>query len=100
VVRHVFALRLQGAKLEKKKSEADMSSSEVAAIQKFAAYERQRVRDDAAEAKQDYDAEIAKMRTVMNDFDEFVRSIEDRISGADRRRVIIRDVIDQFFVKM
>jgi hypothetical protein len=82
---------------EDRKEEVDRCMQELAEIDQFAPTAHQTLRDTATTVRQNYDNEIDKMRVALNDFDLFVRSINNRISNAEKRRAVIREVLDKFF---
>jgi hypothetical protein len=98
VVRHMFALRNQAVLLKIKKEEMDQSLMDLSERDQFSPEMHPALCTQADKAKEDYEREGEKMGVSLDALDRFVNSIEQRISEAEKRRVIVRKVLDRFFV--
>lgn len=97
VERIAFALQSQANILKVGHEEITRYETDVANINTFALSAREGLLEVTERVKDSYDAELDTMVILVRALDKFAKSIRERISKAERRRKIIRGVIDKFF---
>jgi hypothetical protein len=97
VIQIVFALKSQAKILEVGKDEVDEHDTNAANIITFAESAREGVLELAQRVRQSYDRENDKMAAALKALDVFAETVKQRISKAEKRGNVIRDVVDRFF---
>jgi hypothetical protein len=97
VARIIFALKSQATILKVGHEEVERYQTDVANINTFAPSAHEGLLEMTERVEKSYERENDDMGKVIRAFDAFGESIKQRISKAEAREKIIRDVVDKFF---